>query len=118
MKNLSIKSILAAATFTLIASQSMNASAGTLEETTVHPDTIEVQTVELQYLSGDLATEEGRANLQRRIASAARKVCGSVHLHEAGSLKMVSRNRQCYKESVAAANSQVDHGRQVASSGE
>ena len=117
MSNATLKSILSATAFGIVAGlASASAAADGMEETFVHPDAAEVKTVRVQYLSTELATEEGRAALQRRIASAAREVCGPSSLHEAGSLKLATRNRECYRDSLAAANSQIESGQYAAAS--
>ena len=108
MKNVTLNKILSATAVSLIAGFSINtAAAGQLEETFVQPDTAEVESVRVQYLSTDIATDEGRANLQRRISVAAKSVCGPLGAHAAGGLRMASRNKQCYDEAVQAAESQI-----------
>ena len=110
MKNITLNKVLSATAFSLIAGFSMNAAmAGQLEETYVESDTAEVRSVRVQYLSSDIVTDEGRANLQRRISVAAKSVCGPLSLHAAGGVRMVSRNKQCYDEAVQAAESQIGH---------
>jgi UrcA family protein len=93
------------------------AAAGQLEETYVQPDTAEVRSVRVQYLSGDITTDEGRVDLQRRISIAAKSVCGPLGARAAGGLRMASRNKRCYDEAVQAALSQIGH-RQIAASGQ
>ena len=118
MKNFTLNKILPATVFSLITGFSMSgAAAGQLEETYVHPDNAEARSVRVQYQSGDIATDEGRAELQRRISIAAKSVCGPLGAHAAGGLRMASRNKRCYDEAVQAAVSQIGH-RQFAASGQ
>jgi UrcA family protein len=105
MKNFSLNNILSAAAFSLVAGFSINASAAEqLDETYIQADPATVQTVRLQYSATELATEEGRIELQHRIARAARKVCGRV---ERGNLHEASQINQCYKDAQQAAISQI-----------
>lgn len=110
MKNFTLKSILSAAALTLAAGVSLNAAAEGLEETFVGSGASGVQTISLQYLSSDLATDEGRDRLHSRIAKAAREVCGPVGARAAGGLRIASHNKQCAEDAVQAAMSQVDSG--------
>ena len=105
MKNFSLNNILSAAAFSLVAGFSINASAAEqIEGTYIQADSSAVQTVRLQYSASELATEEGRIDLQHRISRAARKVCGRP---ERGNLNMASRINACYKEAQQAAMSQI-----------
>jgi len=116
MKNVAMKSILSAAAISLVAGlSSINASAQGMEETFVHPAGALASDIHVSYLSSELATEEGRAQVQRRIVSAARKVCGPTSLQDAGGLKMASRNRACQRDAIAAASSQIDSSQYAAS---
>ena len=107
MKNTNLSNILAAATISLVAGFSMTAAAGQFDETLVQGDSAEMQTVRVQYLPSDLATEEGRKILHSRIERAAKKVCGPTNLRDAGGLRNMSRNRQCYDQALQAASSQI-----------
>jgi len=107
MKNLTLSNILAAATISLVAGFSMSAAAGQFDETLVQGDSAEIQTVRVQYLPSDLATAEGREILHSRLRQAAKKVCGPTNLRDAGGLRNMSRNRQCYDQALQAAASQI-----------
>ena len=105
MKNISLNNILSAAAFSLVAGFAVNASAAEqLDETYIQADPATVQTVRLQYSASELATEEGRIELQHRIARAARKVCGRP---ERGNLHAASQINQCYKDAQQTAMSQI-----------
>lgn len=118
MKNDTLKKIISATVFSLIAGYSASGvAAGQLEEMYIQSDTAKVRSVRVQYLSSDIATDEGRADLQRRISRAAKYVCGPLSSHAAGGLRMASRNKRCYDEAVQAAESQIGH-RQFAASGQ
>ena len=105
MKNFSLNNILTAAALSLVAGLSINASATEqLDETYIQADPATVQTVRLQYSASELATEEGRIDLQHRVARAARKVCGRP---ERGNLNMASQINACYEEATQAAMSQI-----------
>jgi UrcA family protein len=105
MKNFALSNILSAAAFSLVAGFSINASsAENIEETQVLGQHVVVRSVRLQYSASQLATEEGRMQLQHRIRRAARKVCGRV---ERGNLHEAPRISQCYKEAQQVAMSQI-----------
>ena len=114
MKNFKLKCILSAAAISYVAGFTLHATAGQMEETSVHSDAREVRTLSLQYAPADLATEEGRSNLNRRIAKAARDVCGPLDRLQAGGLGNMTRNRQCYKQAKQAAFSQIGFDQVVA----
>ena len=61
----------------------------------------------MQYVSTELATTEGREALQTRLERAAKKVCGPINVRDAGSLRNMSRNKQCYDQALQAAASQI-----------
>lgn len=107
MKNFKLKCILSAAAISYVTGFTMYATAGKMEETSVQSSTSELRTARLQYAPGALATDEGRANLERRIAKAARDVCGPLDRLQAGGLGNMTRNMQCYKQAKAAAFSQI-----------
>jgi UrcA family protein len=111
MKNFSLNNILSAAAFSLVAGFAINASAaGQLEETYVQVAPSGVRTVVLQYSQSDLATEQGRNDLEQRIASAAKKVCHPIDRNRAGSLSLMSESRKCAREAQLAAISQIGSG--------
>ena len=64
--------------------------------------------VHVQYVRSELATEQGREQMHRRISMAARDVCGPMTLQAAGGVKYVAQNRQCFAEAREAAWSQID----------
>jgi UrcA family protein len=107
MKNLTLSNILAAASISLIAGFSTSAAAAQFDETLVQGDYAEIKAVHVQYLPSDLATAEGREILHSRLRQAAKKVCGPTNLRDAGGLREMSRNRQCYDQAFQAASSQI-----------
>ena len=109
MKTMSLKNILAISAVSAAAGlTSLNAGAGEIEETLAHPLSIETQTVTVEYDQMELATEEGREAVEFRISKAAREVCGPSSVKEAGDLEFATRNRQCYRDAVSAAHSQLE----------
>lgn len=116
MKKQSLKSLLCAGTFTLAAALSVESLAQTMEETQVTVDAGGVATIRVPYVRSELATEEGRQQLHKRLARAAKKVCGPTSAHQAGGLRIASRNKHCYEESLEIALGQVEQN-QVAASG-
>ena len=118
MKNHTLNKFISVSVFSLIAGFSASGvTAGQLEEMYIQSDAAKVRSVRVQYLSSDIATDEGRADLQRRISRAAKYVCGPLSPRAAGGLRMASRNKRCYDETVQAAASQIGH-QQVAASGQ
>ena len=74
----------------------------------------DLRTATVNYADLDLAGSAGQQQLQRRIERAARQVCGSVHLREAGSIYQARLNRQCQERAESDALNQV-YQRQIAS---
>jgi UrcA family protein len=64
---------------------------------TVMPDTI---TVRVSYADLNLATSQGRAQLDRRIAGAARSICGSYFPVD---LEMAALVQNCREDAIASA---------------
>ncbi len=88
--------------------------AGQVDETVVHGRYAPVRSVTVQYDASKLDSAEARAELQAEIKAAARDVCGSLNLREAGSLRVVASRQACYESAVAAAHAQLER-EQVAS---
>ena len=114
MKNFTINNVVTATAFSLAVGLSSHASAEQIQEQTFSAKVSETQSISIAYDSGDLATDEGRANLYGKIKRAAKEVCGPTGLREAGSLNLASRNRMCVDAAMEAAASQVE-SRQLAS---
>lgn len=110
MKSIAIKSILSAAVLAVTAGISSGAAA--MDETLVEASQVPSKTV--SFSPSELATVEGRAAVEHRVREAAEDVCGPMDYHRAGGLSGVADSKQCYKQAVAAAMSQIDAG-QVAS---
>ena len=106
MNNKAIKTILSVAALSLTAGIASTAAAGSVDETLVHGQALPEQRV--SFHRSDLATEDGRAIVERRIKRAAENVCGSQNLREVGSLSIVARNRECYDGAVAQAMDQIN----------
>lgn len=111
MNKKAIKNILSVAALSLTAGIAHNAAAGSVDETLVHGDAVQVQRV--SFHRSELATEQGREVVARRIERAAENVCGSQNYREVGSLRIVARNRECFDGAVAEALSAV-HNQSVA----
>lgn len=116
MNKQSLKSLLCASTFSLAAALSMDTLAVPMEETQVTIDSVGVATIRVPYVRSELATEEGRQQLHNRLARAAKKVCGPTSARQAGGLRIASRNKRCYDESLQIAIGQVEQS-QVAATG-
>ena len=76
---------------------------------------VEVQTVEedkvlVSYDVRQSASEEGRADLERTIRAAAKKVCGPQDTRSAGSLSAAIDNKACVRNAVARAMRTVNSG--------
>lgn len=105
MNNTTIKSILSAAALTLTAGVSVNASAGSVNETVVHGNAVPAQTV--TFKQSELATSEGMDAVEQRVRRAAEKVCGSTDYRIAGSLNVSAKNKECQSQAVAQAMTQI-----------
>ena len=56
----------------------------------------------------NLSSSTGQEMLYERLKTAARQVCGSTNLREAGSLERVLDNRTCYQDALAQAVEDVN----------
>lgn len=63
--------------------------------------------VVITYETAVVATESGRAELERKIRKMAERVCGSQNLRMAGTLTQLQANRACYDTAVAEAMATV-----------
>jgi UrcA family protein len=61
--------------------------------------------VKVSFADLDIGAETGRETLSRRIAVAAKQVCGTPSERN---LKFIMANTQCRKEAVSSANLQVE----------
>lgn len=64
--------------------------------------------VSIPVESFNLETEKGEALFYAKLKSAAKQVCGTSSLREAGSLEQVLQNRVCYKEALTHAVQDVN----------
>jgi UrcA family protein len=110
MKNTSLKNVVTASAFSLGILLAGQASAEAIQDQSLSAQYIETQSISIPYTAGDLATNEGRADLYREIKRAAKRVCGPTGAREAGGLKLAARNRQCLENTLATAIGQVETG--------
>jgi UrcA family protein len=94
---MSLRSIALAATACAAAALSMTAAPASAADITVMPETV---TVRVSYADLNLASAEGRARLDRRIAGAARSICGSYFPID---LDMFALVRECRADAIASA---------------
>ena len=73
------------------------AAPATASDIVVAPETV---TVRVSYADLNLASAEGRARLDRRIAGAARSICGTYHPAQ---LEMFALVQNCREEAIASA---------------
>lgn len=64
-----------------------------------------VPTAKVSFADLDLTAEAGKASLSRRIAAAAKQVCGTPSARE---LNTILARERCRKNAVASANMQVE----------
>ncbi len=57
----------------------------------------------------NLSSDAGQEMLYDRLRSAARQVCGTTNLREAGSLEQALQNRACIRNSLSQAVEDVNH---------
>lgn len=79
----------------------------TLASAEVEIQSIEADKVLVSYDLKAVATEKGRAELERQVRRAAGRVCGPRNLREAGSLTAMRHNRSCFNAAVAKAMESV-----------
>jgi UrcA family protein len=94
---MSLRSIALAAAACTAAALSLPAAPASAAEITVMPETV---TVRVSYADLNLATAEGRARLDRRIAGAARGICGSYFPMD---LRMAALVSDCREDAIASA---------------
>lgn len=75
----------------------------TLASADVAIQSIEEDKVLVSYDLKAVASEKGRAELERQVRRAAGRVCGPRNLREAGSLTAMRHNRSCFRAAVAKA---------------
>ena len=92
---MSLRTIALAAT--TCAALALTAAPAAATDIVVAPETI---TVRVSYADLNLATPEGRARLDRRIAGAARSICGSF---SPAQLEMAMLVRDCREGAIASA---------------
>ena len=93
---MSLRSIALAATACAAATLSMAAPASAAD-ITVMPEAV---TVRVSYADLNLASADGRAQLDRRIAGAARSICGSYFPID---LRMFALVQECRTDAIASA---------------
>ena len=107
MKTNTMSKVLCGAVFGVVSAVSMAVTAGDYSETIVSTSAEGLRTTTVSYADLDLVSTEGMATFEHRVSNAARKVCGSTHFREAGSLRRATENKSCYKSAVARAMEQV-----------
>ena len=86
--------------FSLVAAAALYPSSASADPIVVEA----APTVSVSFADLDITTEAGRETLYKRIAGAAKKVCGT---RPAQDLKLIMSNAQCRKEALSSANLQV-----------
>lgn len=94
---MSLRSIALAATACAAAALSLTATPAAAADITVAPETV---TVRVSYADLNLATAQGRARLDRRIAGAARSICGNFFPAD---LEMAALVQTCREDAIASA---------------
>jgi UrcA family protein len=89
--------VLAAAACAAATSLSVFAVPALAAEITVMPETV---TVRVSYADLNLATAQGRAQLDRRVAGAARGICGAFFPSD---LRMTALVQDCREDAIASA---------------
>ena len=104
---MSLRSIALAAAACTAAALSLTATPAVAADIVVAPDEV---TVRVSYADLNLASAAGRARLERRIAGAARSICGNYASNE---LRMFALVSECRADAIASARIPTD----VASNG-
>jgi UrcA family protein len=94
---MSLRSIALAATACAAVALSLTATPAAAADITVAPETV---TVRVSYADLNLATAQGRARLDRRIAGAARSICGNFFPAD---LEMAALVQTCREDAIASA---------------
>lgn len=112
MNRFVIKSTLSAAALAVSLGTIMTAKAEQLNETFVQAPGVRTEAV--TYSHAELASEDGREAVERRIEKAAEKVCGLESYSITGNVGRYGKAKECYGQAVAQAMSEVNND-QVAS---
>lgn len=100
---------MATAALGLMAGLSVAANADS--ETTVTANSIlQEKQVSVSFEDLDLNSPQGQETLYYRISRAAERVCGPSDIRQAGGLSQATRNRDCYRDSLSRALSEVSTG--------
>ena len=94
---MSLRTIALAAVASAAASLSLTAAPAAASDIVVAPETI---TVRVSYADLNLASAQGRARLDRRIAGAARSICGSFFPAD---LEMAALVKDCRADAIGSA---------------
>jgi UrcA family protein len=94
---MSLRTIALAAVASAAAALTLTAAPAAATDIVVAPETI---TVRVSYADLNLASAEGRARLDRRIAGAARSICGSFF---AVDLRMAALVQDCREDAIGSA---------------
>lgn len=101
------KVTLASAAIVALVGASLQAQAGETTEVTAEP-VGEFRQVVVDYTDLDLTSPAGQKVLHSRISRAAKQVCGPTHVRDAGGLSEAMSNKQCYRDSLSRALSEVN----------
>ena len=71
-------------------------------------DGIKGKAVKVSYTDLNLEKEAGAKSLYRRLQQASKQACGGESLNNAGSVKVMSEMKTCYRTTLAAAVEEVD----------
>lgn len=69
---------------------------------------LEKSAVTVTYSAAELNTADGIARIESRVRQAARKVCGTVGLREAGSVRNLAATKTCYNGAVEKAINSIE----------
>lgn len=72
--------------------------------------------IRVQYSKEELQSATGRAEIQHRIETAAKRACGSTQLRKAGSVLQVRENMMCFDNVVDALVSKIGDDRLASNS--
>ena len=72
-------------------------------------DELKGRAEKVSYADLDVKKEEGAVVLYRRLQQASKRVCGVESLKNAGSVRELTRQQQCYREALDRAVAKIDN---------
>ena len=99
---------LASAAIFAFAGMTLTAQAESTTKVTAEP-VAQTQQATVNFSDLNLNSAEGQETLYYRISNAAKQVCGSQDVRQAGGVAQAARNEDCYQQSLSRALAEVNN---------